>query len=149
MTEESRRAWFTAHLRDIAQDTLGLTEVDGDGDWVVRGQTSQGWLRLFATGPGGLVAEMVAAVGVPEKLAVFRELNNVNAVHPAVRLALREDGVVVASWFLPLDAVTPEVVAFALQQVGDAADHVGPLLTAVHGGSVPHPQSSALGAREA
>ncbi len=82
MTQGSERACFVARVREVVEQGLGLTEVDGDGDWVVRGRTSHGWVRPITTGPGGAVVEVVGAVGVPAKAAVLRELNDLNAAPP-------------------------------------------------------------------
>ncbi len=55
----------------------------------------------------------------------------------------------VATWFLLPDAVTTGALGFAIGQVRDAADHIGPMLVAVHGGALPHPPATEIEAREA
>ena len=147
-TTETQTLWFKSYVRTLLTEILEHdVEPDSDGDFPVRGETSNGWVRPEVSGLWGVHIFVHAAHGVPGKAAVLKEINEINLTEPLVKLLLHE-GVVMATLRLLADAVTAENLEGALSRVLRVADQVGPLLVAVHGGQLPLSSSSQLAIEE-
>lgn len=110
---------------------------DSDGDIPVRGDTAQAWVRVEAREPWGVRVFALAAVGVPVKAAVLREINAANVADRGVRVVLTPTGSVIVDYLLFADAVSQDNLRAVLGRVLAVADEIGPVLAAVHGGSTP------------
>lgn len=134
----SHRAWFTSHLQLLLSEALDTeVEPDDDGDFPVCGDNVRGWVRPICDGPWGVQIFVMAALGVPDRVAVLRELNDVNASDLAVRVSRFADGTVMASYFIPAEGLVAENLVGAISRVLAVADRIGPMLVTVHGGHLP------------
>ena len=139
----TKRRWLRSHVAALLTTITGdPVTPDEDGDYPVRGETSQGWVRLSTGDPWGVHVFAHAAQGVPPRAAVLREVNEHNVAHRGTRVLWAKPGLVVVDCFVFADAVTEETLAAVVGRVLHVADTVGPVLTAVHGGSTPHGASS-------
>ena len=134
-TLSTQAEWFSNYVSST-MSILGIHEPDGDGDLPVRGVTSAGWVSIETHQPWGARVFAYAATGVPAKLAVYKELHAAMAADRAVRVHLTAEGTVVVDQLVLADAVGTDTLRRAVKRVLKVADRLGPLLTAVHGGSV-------------
>jgi len=138
----TQRRWLRSHVTSLLRTMTGEpVTADGDGDYPVRGATSQGWVRLRTGDPWGVHVFAYGARGVPARAAVLREINEQNAANLGTRVYW-VDGLVVVDCFVFADAVTEETLTAVLGRVLHLADSIGPVLTALHGGSTFHSASS-------
>lgn len=86
----------------------------------------------------------IAASGVPDKVAVLREINDVNMVDPTVTVFRRADGTIQVFYRMVAEAVTPQNVGAAMMQVLHVTDKIGPMLATVHGGTTLKPMRPAI-----
>lgn len=86
--------------------------------------------------PGVRVFAM-AAHSVPAKAAVFKEINAANTADRALRVVLASNGSVMVDYLLLADAVNTDNLRAVIARVLTVADELGPMITAVHGGSTP------------
>ena len=144
-TIELQKEWFTSHVRAVVNEVPGLTaEPDGDGDYPFWGETCAGWIRPIMTPPWGVGIMAIAASGVPNKVAVLREINDFNMMDPMVTAFRRADGTIQVFYRMVAEAVNPENVTGAMMQVLRAADRIGPMLATVYGGTTPKPMRPAI-----
>lgn len=140
VTNHTQRQWFRTHVQSLMSTILGAqVEPDADGDFLIHGDTASGWVRADGYEPMGAQIWVIAARGVPEKVATLREINQINGHELAVKVGLYDGGVVVVTYRLLADAVTAANLRAAIGRVMTVADEIGPLLTAVHGGHTPIP----------
>jgi hypothetical protein len=134
----TQHRWFTHYVQSLMTTILDEpVEVDRDGDIPLHGQTAHAWVRVSAAEPWGVQVFALAAHSVPVKAALLRELNEINGSDPAVKVALHEPGSVMVDYRLFADAVTEDTLRDVITRVLAVADRIGPMLTAVHGGSTP------------
>lgn len=142
----TQRRWLRSHVASIVTSMTGEpATTDSDGDYPVRGTTSQAWVRLTTGDPCGVHVFGYAARDVPGRAAVLRELNQHNWGRLGTRVAW-SDGLVLVDSFLFADAITEETLTLVLRRVLALADQLGPVLTAVHGGTTYLEASSASAA---
>ncbi|SDT33489.1 Putative sensory transduction regulator [Friedmanniella luteola] len=142
----TQRRWLRSHLSTLLATITGEpVTADGDGDFPVRGLTSQAWVRPRTGDPWGVQVFATAARDVPARVAVLREINEQNAAHLGTRVYWVE-GLVVVDCFVFADAVTEETLTAVVGRVLHLADSIGPVLTALHGGTTFHSASSASAA---
>ena len=110
-------------------------EPDGDGDFMVVGESSAAWVSPDTSIPCGVRVFAYAARGVPVKMATLKEINQINSADPLVKVAL-SDGILIVSMYVLADAVNAANLLPAISKVLSVADRIGPLLVAVHGGQV-------------
>ena len=138
VTETTQHQWFQTYVRTLMSAILGEpAQQDGDGDFFVTGDTAQAWVRVETSEPLGVQVFAIAATGVPAKLAVLREINEANLADPAIRVVLPSHGSLMVDYRLFADAVTEDNLRAVIGRVLAVADRIGPMLTAVHGGSTP------------
>lgn len=137
-TLSTQAEWFSNYVSST-MSVLGVHEPDSDGDLPVRGVTSPGWVRVQTHQPWGARIFAYAATGVPAKVAVYKELNAAMLADRAVRVFLTDTGAVVVDQLVLADAVGTDTLRRAVKRVLKVADRLGPVLTALHGGSVPLP----------
>jgi hypothetical protein len=130
--------WFTSYVQSLMAAIMEEpVEPDGDGDFPVPGETARAWVRPAAREPWGVQVFALAAQDVPMRAAVLREINEVNGSDPAIRVAFHSSGSVMVDYRLFADAVTEDNLRGVLGRVLTVADRIGPMLTAVHGGTTP------------
>lgn len=138
VSKSSHTAWFSSHLRLMLSEVLETDVVpDGDGDFPVHGITGRGWVRPICGGPWGVQIVIMAAHEVPDRVAVLREINDVNSSDMAVRVARWSNGTVAATCFLLAEGLVAENLVGAVSRTIGVADGLGPMLVAVHGGQLP------------
>lgn len=138
VSNESHTAWFGSHIRHLLTEALETGVVpDDDGDFPVHGTTARGWVRPICGGPWGVQIVIMAAHQVPDRVAVLRELNDVNSSDMAVRVARWSNGTVAATCFLLAEGLVAENLVGAVSRTIGVADGLGPMLVAVHGGQLP------------
>ena len=144
VTATTQHDWFNNFVSATMAMILPEPVVpDTDGDIPVHGTTAEAWVRVEAREPWGVRVFALAALGVPAKAAVLREINAVNLADRGVRVLLAPNGSVMVDYLLFADAVTQDNLRAVLGRVLSVADEIGPLLAAVHGGSTPiSPQPS-------
>lgn len=134
----SELVWIRSHVERCLQQIWGHEpQPDDDGDIAFRYGSGEGWVMVCPGSPPTVhvFAHVVENVRRTGKLLV--ELNeSQRAVGPA--LFWHED-TVIAHEVLSPHGLTAESLSMALTDVGDLANHLGPLLASVHGGSTPHP----------
>jgi len=134
----TQRRWFTSYVSSLMGAILAEpVQPDGDGDFPVHGHTAQCWVRPTAQEPWGVQVFALAAQNVPLRAAVLREINEANGSDPAIRVAFHAPGSVLVDYRLFADAVTEDNLRAVIGRVLAVADRIGPLLTAVHGGTTP------------
>lgn len=116
VSKSSHTAWFSSHLRLMLSEALE-TDVVADGD--------------------GVQIVIMTAHEVPDRVAVLRELNDVNSSDMAVRVARWSNGTVAATCFLLAEGLVAENLVGAVSRTIGVADGLGPMLVAVHGGQLP------------
>ena len=140
VTTSTQRRWFKSHVESLMTTILEEPiDYDDDGDIPIQGETARAWVRVAAGEPWGVQVFALAAHSVPVKLAVLREINEINGSDPAIKVAMHEPGSVMVDYRLFADAVTEDNLRAVLGRVLAVADRIGPTLTAVHGGSTPIP----------
>lgn len=138
VSTDSQRRWFIQHVQSLMTAILDEpVEPDSDGDFAVVGTTSLLWVRPVARDPWSVQVFATAAYGVPGRAAVLQEINEVNGSDPAVRVAWHAPGGVTVDYRLFADAVTEDNLRAVVGRVLNVADRIGPMLTAVHGGTTP------------
>ena len=148
VSTHTQQRWFASHVQSLMSMIQGEpAEPDGDGDFPVHGTSAQGWVRPERGGPLGVHVFAPAAHGLPRRLAVFREINEANAADPASRVVLHDDGWLVVDYRLFADAVTEDNLRAVIGRVLTLADRLGPMLTALHGGSTPAGQQPSASTR--
>ncbi|MDO9380371.1 MAG: YbjN domain-containing protein [Nocardioidaceae bacterium] len=130
-------AWFHGYVGTcVAEHDVDrrMPPVDPDGDYVV----TWGGSPLYVTAVDAAVRTArvwaVAASGLQSRVALLREINDLNLEMPLVTVVLSRWGSVLVSSFLVAEAVNPAAMAHAVDAVGSCAEHVGVLLAGVHGG---------------
>ena len=149
MGQEMR--WLQAHIRQCLQDVWGVcrVEFDADGDVPFRTGIAAGWICAVDGEPRLVRVWAHAATGVKPTAAVLRELNDMSRRSPAAHVFWADGGVIVEQT-LHADGVDTATLGHAWRQVSGVANHLGPMLTAVHGGSTPFPVAdTAVDDREA
>ena len=130
--------WIRSHVERCLQQAWGHEpEADEEGDIAFRHGCGDGWVMVLDGTPPTVhvFAHIVENIKRTGKLLV--ELNEAQrAVGPAL---FWSDDTVIAHEVLSPYGLTPESMAAALADVGDLANHLGPLLASVHGGNTPHP----------
>lgn len=150
VSNSTHTAWFGSHLRAMLSEALETDVVpDDDGDFPVHGTTARGWVRPVCGGPWGVQIVIMAAHQVPDRVAVLRELNDVNGSDMAVRVARWSNGTVAATCFLLADGLVAENLVGAVSQTISVADGLGSMLVAVHGGQLPAGSASQDSASDA
>jgi hypothetical protein len=125
-----------SHVVECTRKAFELSEVtvDGDGDLPMRYGTAMYFLSI--RGDGRKVKAWSPVVGpVKGSAALLRELNEVNAGLLVSRVFWGDDQVV-AEGMLPIEELTPELLRELCVEVGQTADSVGSMVSAVFGGSV-------------
>lgn len=128
-----------SHLYQSVCDDLGLTGLvrDGDGDYPLEVDGVRCWAKALQPDEDGPVLVRVwsrAAVGVKRSLKVLAELNDANTGWTQVRCVWEGDTVFVAGE-IELESVEPGELGRLSMSVAAKAQHLGELITAVHGGT--------------
>ena len=124
-----------SHVRELAREAFGLTEVkeDADGDLPFRAGTAAVFVTLRRDGLR-LKVWSRAVAGLKPTVAVLREVNDANLGLETARVLCRGDHVYVEG-VLPVEDCTPARLKDLFDEVADTADGLGQMLTAVHGGA--------------
>ena len=136
VTHATQQEWFSNYV-SATMSILGVHEPDADGDLPVSGDTCLAWVRVETREPWGVRVFAVAALDVPEKLAVLKEINAANRADRAMRVYRVPNGRVVVDHLLLADAVTTDNLRSMIGRVLTVADELGPMLATVHGGRTP------------
>jgi hypothetical protein len=133
-----------SHVKELVREAFELDEVvvDADGDLPFPCGTAMFYVSVI-TG-GRLLRVWSAAVsGIHVNKAVLRELNEANAGLRLAKVYARADAIYVEGC-LPVESLcAPDVRALCFE-VGTAADRIGSMLAAVHGGRVAFPDGHAV-----
>ena len=135
-TISTQQEWFSNYV-SATMSTLGVHAPDADGDLPFTGDTARGWVRVETSEPWGVRVFAMAAYGVPSKAAVLREINAANLADRGVRVVLAPNGSVMVDFLVLADAVNTDTLRAVIGRVLTVADELGPMITAVHGGSTP------------
>lgn len=135
--------WIRSHVERCLQQVWGHEpEPDADGDVSFRYGSAEGWVMVLDGNPPTVHVFAHVVEGVKRTSKLLIELNDTQrAVGPAL---FWYDGTVIAHEVLSPHGLTSESLSMALSDVGDLADHHGPLLAAVHGGTTPHPATAGI-----
>jgi hypothetical protein len=125
-----------SHVQRMLREAFELDELeqDGDGDYPFRHGTAMYYLTVLR---GGHLVKVwsYAVSGLRPTAPVLREVNDLNArlLHSRAFLC---GGHLQLEAFLPIESLVPGYLAAVCLELGRAADEVGQLLAAVHGGQV-------------
>jgi len=131
-----------SHVQELLRTAFGWEQVvvDEDGDVPITCRTALVYASVVAQGQ--LVRVWSRAVsGVRATKSVLREVNDANASAVVARVYAQHDAVW-AEGHLPVEGLRVQDLACLCREVGDLADHLGPLLAAVHGGTVTFPEAA-------
>ena len=131
-----------SHVKELLRKAFRFEQlhVDEDGDVPMPYGTAMVYASVVA--PGRLVRVWSrAAAGVKPNKAVLREVNDANAHAVVARVYAAHGGVWVEGHF-PVEGLRPKDLKQLCLEVGQLADRLGHLLTAVHGGTVTFPQEA-------
>jgi hypothetical protein len=135
-TISTQQEWFSNYV-SATMSILGVHEPDADGDLAVSGETCLAWVRTETSEPWGVRVFALAARDVPLKAAVYKEVNAANTADRAMRVVLAANGSVMVDYLLLADAVNTDNLRAVIGRVLTVADQLGPMITAVHGGTTP------------
>ena len=130
-----------SHVKELLRTAFRWEQVvvDEDGDVPIRCGTAMVYASVV--GKGRLVRVWSRAVaGVRPTKAVLRELNSANA-HATVARVYAEHSAVWVEGHVPVEGLRVMDLKQLCREVGDLADHLGQMLSAVHGGSVTFPEA--------
>lgn len=132
--------WLRGHVQRCLEEIWDVCRVtvDGDGDIPFRAGAAGGWISVIEDDPHLVRVWAHAAYGVKATAAVLREINDVNQRIKTAHVYWA-DGVVVVEQTLHADGVDVTTLAQGWRSVCGAANDLGPLLAAVHGGATPFP----------
>ena len=135
-TVSTQQEWFSNYVSST-MSILGVHEPDADGDLPVSGDTCMAYVRTETKDPWGVRVFAIAARNVPAKAAVFKEINATTIADRAMRVFLAPTGHLVVDYLLLADAVNTDNLRAVITRVLKVADELGPMITAVHGGTTP------------
>ena len=135
-TISTQQEWFSNDVSAM-MSILGVHAPDADGDLPVSGETCLGWVRTETSEPWGVRVFAIAARDVPARAAVLREINAAMTAGRAVRVFLAPRGQLVVDYLVLADAVSTDTLREVIRRVLQVADELGPMITAVHGGTTP------------
>lgn len=128
-----------SHVKELAREAFELHDVvvDEDGDLPFPCGTAMFYVSVVEG--GRLVRVWSRAVsGIEVRKPVLRELNEANAGLRFARTYATGSSVWVEG-HLPVESLTPRDLGCLCVEVGTAADRLGSMLAAVHGGHVAFP----------
>jgi Putative bacterial sensory transduction regulator len=143
--------WLRSHIRQCMQEVWEVcrVQVDDDGDVPFRAGAAAGWIAAVDGEPPLVRVWAHAAFGVKATAAVLREINDLNRRSRTAHVYW-DGGAVVVEQSLHADGVDAATLGQAWQSVTTVANDLGPMLTAVHGGTMPYPvREEAVDDREA
>ena len=131
-----------SHVKELLRTAFGFEQVlvDEDGDVPMPYGTAMVYASVVARCRLVRVLSRAAAVVKPTK-AVLREVNDANAHAVVARVSAAHGGVWVEGHF-PVEGLSPKDLEQLCLEVGQLADRLGHLLTAVHGGTVTFPEGA-------
>ena len=124
-----------SHVKQLAREALGLADVveDCDGDLPFRHGSAAVFVTVRSDGKR-FKAWSRAVAGLRPTVAVLREVNDANLALETARVVVRGDCVFVEG-VLPVEDATAAGFRALYDEVADAADRLGSMLVAVHGGA--------------
>lgn len=135
-TISTQQEWFRNYV-SATMSVLSVHEPDADGDLPVSGETCLTWVRTETSEPWGVRVFALAARDVPLKAAVYKEVNAANTADRAIRVVLAANGSLMVDYLIFADAVNTDTLRSVIRRVLQVADELGPMITAVHGGTTP------------
>ena len=131
-----------SHVKELLRKAFRFEQlhVDEDGDVPLPYGTAMVYASVVARGRLVRVWSRAAA-GVKPTKAVLREGNDANAHAVVARVYAAHGGVWVEGHF-PVEGLRPKDLKQLCLEVGQLADRLGHLLTAVHGGTVTFPEEA-------
>ena len=133
-----------SHVKELLRKAFRWDQVvvDEDGDVPIACGTAMVYASVVRG--GRLVRVWSRAVsGVKPTKSVLREINDANSAAVVTRVYAEHQAVWVEGHF-PIDGLSPRDLKHLCKEVGDLADHLGPMLAAVHGGTVTFPEAADL-----
>lgn len=131
-----------SHVKECLREAFELPQliVDEDGDVPFHQGTAVYFVSIRLDGKKVKVWSQ-AVVGIKPTAGVLREVNEVNAGMEHARAFITRQRLVIEG-VLPTDGLTPEDLRDLCLEVGVAADEIGTMISAVHGGEVARPGST-------
>lgn len=109
---------------------------DADGDYPFRCGVAACFVRVERGRPGTVSVFAQAVLNVRRTSRLLVELNDINGRTRLVRVHW-VDGCVVVEYNLQAKGVSRSTLVGALRMVSSAANDLGPMIAAVHGGETP------------
>jgi hypothetical protein len=133
------KVWFRSHVERLLEMVWGIDEVVRAPDGMYYGEAGSAvaYVSVETDVPMAVRIMVVAAEGVPGTAKVLRELNEINACSRFGWVSWW-GGAVHCEAAIPADGLTPDNLAGLWGAMVSRANHVGPMLAAVHGGHVPY-----------
>lgn len=127
-----------SHLHQTLGKAVGRPspETDADGDYPVNVDGVNCWVTVLKLedGPPLARAWSVAAIGVKHGKKVLGELNDANANWNQIR-CVYEGGTVLIAGEIEIESLEPGELDRLVTKVASKTQHLGELITAVHGGT--------------
>ncbi len=131
-----------SHVKELLRKAFGFERVVVDEDGDVPMPCGTAMVYASVVGRGRLVRVWSrAAAGVKPTKAVLREVNDAN-VHAGVARVYAQSEAVWVEGHFPVEGLRAKDLKQLCTEVGELADHLGQLLTAVHGGAVTFPEAA-------
>lgn len=129
-----------SHVKECLREGFELPQlvVDEDGDVPFTRGTAVYYVTVRSDGKKVKVWS-TAVCGVKPIAAVLREVNEVNMGLEHSRAFVVRNKLIVEG-ILPIDGLTPDSLRELCMEVGNVADEVGQMISAVHGGEVMRPE---------
>ena len=133
-----------SHVKELLRKAFGFEQVHVDQDGDVPMPCGTAMVYASVVGRGRLVRVWSrAAAGVKPTKAVLREVNDANVSAGVARVSVQHSAVWVEGHF-PVEGLRAKDLKQLCIEVGELADHLGQLLTAVHGGTVTFPEAAGV-----
>ncbi len=131
-----------SHVKELLRKAFGFERVVVDEDGDVPMPCGTAMVYTSVVGRGRLVRVWSrAAAGVKPTKAVLHEVNDANVHAGVARVYAQSEHVSVEGHF-PVEGLRAKDLKQLCTEVGELADHLGQLLTAVHGGAVTFPEAA-------
>ncbi len=138
--EDSAARWLRSHvevcLRGVVEDDV--IRPDSHGEYAFDAGPAAGFVRVEWGYPPAVRVYAIAVESVPRSSKLFAEINAVNARSHSAHVYWSDQRLVVEQ-VLYAHGLTAVAMECACSAVAQVASDVGPLLSALYGGTTPYP----------
>lgn len=130
--------WFRAYVGQCLAEQFdgSVPPIDDDDDWVIGWDSSVIYVSAHEGSPWCADAWAIAVRGLRPRVAVLREINDLNLRMPTAKAALSGGALMIRQRVLA-DGLNAETINQAVMSVGIAAEHVGVMMASMFDGYDP------------